>query len=50
MENFSDEQLIQQTRAGDTVALDILLRRLKPLVKASAKKCISVLLFCLSYL
>jgi len=37
MEHFSDEQLISNARAGDTTALDILLRRLKPLVKNKAK-------------
>jgi len=34
---MTDEQLIQKIRAGDTTATEILLRRLKPLVKAKAK-------------
>ncbi|MCL2215617.1 MAG: RNA polymerase sporulation sigma factor SigH [Defluviitaleaceae bacterium] len=34
---MTDKQLIHAARAGDTTALDILLRRLKPLVKVKAK-------------
>jgi len=37
MNHYTDEQLVQKSRNGDTSALDVLLRRLKPLVKTKAK-------------
>ena len=37
MNHLTDEHLTQKAKTGDTSALDILLRRLKPLVKAKAK-------------
>jgi len=37
MENKSDEYLVTSAKAGDTSALDLLMNRFKPLVKAKAK-------------
>ena len=37
MKDFTDEQLAIYARRGDSSALDIILRRLKPLVKSKAK-------------
>ena len=37
MMNLSDEQLAELAREGDTSALDVLMHRLKPLVKTKAK-------------